>query len=115
MKQSFLIVYFLMQMSFAEFCQICRQVTRVANAKEDDLEALYERRLRKKALEKDEDKGLEVDSVDALPVKSLDGKLYYRTGLCVSLSFSFIVVLKVLLMRLFQCVALNSGMNIIIW
>uniref|UniRef100_A0A7C8Z503 CCAAT-binding factor domain-containing protein n=1 Tax=Opuntia streptacantha TaxID=393608 RepID=A0A7C8Z503_OPUST len=58
---------------------IDKQVTRVANAKEDDLEALYERRLRKKALEKDEDKGLEVDSVDALPVKSLDGKLYYRT------------------------------------
>lgn len=58
---------------------IDKQVTRVANAKEDDLEALYERRLRKKAFEKDEDKGLEVDCVDALPVKSLDGKLYYRT------------------------------------
>lgn len=58
---------------------IDKQVTRVANAKEDDLEALYERRLRKKAFEKDEDKGLEVDRVDALPVKSLDGKLYYRT------------------------------------
>lgn len=58
---------------------IDKQVTRVANANEDDLEALYERRLRKKALEKDEDKGLEVDRVDALPVKSLDGKLYYRT------------------------------------
>lgn len=60
---------------------INKHVTRVANAKEDDLEALYEKRLRKKALEKEEeeDKGLEVDRVDALPVKTLDGKVYYRT------------------------------------
>lgn len=49
--------------------------------KEDALESLYERRLRKKSLdEKNEESGLEVDPVDALPVKTLDGKLYYRTG-----------------------------------
>lgn len=59
-----------------------RHVTRVADVKEDALEALYERRLKKKALQKDkEETGLRVDPVDALPVKTLDGKLYYRTGI----------------------------------
>ncbi|KAL7217549.1 hypothetical protein ACSBR2_010915 [Camellia fascicularis] len=59
---------------------ITRHVSRVADVKEDALEFLYEKRLRKKSLEKEsEQKGLEVDRVDALPVKTLDGKLVYRT------------------------------------
>ncbi|KAI4323214.1 hypothetical protein L6164_022838 [Bauhinia variegata] len=60
---------------------ITKHVTRVANAKEDALEALYEQRSRKKAKkeEKEEESGLEVDRVDALPVKTLDGQIYYRT------------------------------------
>ena len=50
--------------------------------KEDALEALYERRLKKKAVEKQkEESALQVDRVDALPVKTLDGELYYRTGI----------------------------------
>jgi len=58
-----------------------RHVTRVADVKEDALESLYERRFKKKLIEeKNEENGLEVDRVDALPVKTLDGKLYYRTG-----------------------------------
>ncbi|KAL2897207.1 Nucleolar complex protein 3-like protein [Bienertia sinuspersici] len=59
---------------------ITKHVTRVANTKEDDLEELYEKKLRKKKLENEEEKGVEVDRVDALPVKTLDGKLYYRTA-----------------------------------
>lgn len=48
--------------------------------KEDALESLYERRLQKKSLEKaNDDDGMQVDPVDALPVKTLDGELYYRT------------------------------------
>ncbi|PSR95581.1 Nucleolar complex protein [Actinidia chinensis var. chinensis] len=59
---------------------ITRHVTRVADVKEDALESLYERRLRKKSLETEkEGNELEVDRVDALPVKTLDGKLFYRT------------------------------------
>ncbi|XP_059661855.1 nucleolar complex-associated protein 3 [Cornus florida] len=59
---------------------ITKHVKRVADVKEDALESLYEKRSRKKSVEKErEDKGLEVDPVDALPVKTLDGKLYYRT------------------------------------
>lgn len=59
---------------------ITKHVTRVADVKEDELEALYEKRLRKKVQQKESDKiGLQVDRVDALPVKTLDGKLYYRT------------------------------------
>ncbi|XAR56909.1 hypothetical protein NMG60_11037554 [Bertholletia excelsa] len=59
---------------------ITKHVTRVADVKEDDLESLYERRLRKKSLEREkEENGFEVDRVDALPVKTLDGKLYYRS------------------------------------
>ncbi|RVW89675.1 hypothetical protein CK203_036417 [Vitis vinifera] len=58
-----------------------RHVSRVANVKEDALEALYERRLKKKAAEKQkEESALQVDPVDALPVKTLDGELYYRTA-----------------------------------
>ncbi|XP_021774492.1 nucleolar complex protein 3 homolog [Chenopodium quinoa] len=58
---------------------ITKHVNRVANAKEDELEELFERRLRKKKLENKEEKGIEVNRVDALPVKTLDGKLYYKT------------------------------------
>lgn len=69
------------------FIYIQRHVSRVANVKEDALEALYERRLKKKAAEKQkEESALQVDPVDALPVKTLDGELYYRTGI---LLFSF--------------------------
>jgi nucleolar complex protein 3 len=58
-----------------------RRVTRVADAKEDALEKLYEQRRQKTALKKEkEETGLQVDRVDALPVKTLDGKVYYRTG-----------------------------------
>ncbi|PON58290.1 Nucleolar complex-associated protein [Trema orientale] len=60
---------------------ITKHVTRVADVKEDALEALYEKRLKKKQLllkDQEVDK-LEVDPVDALPVKTLDGKLLYRT------------------------------------
>ncbi|KAL6975061.1 hypothetical protein U1Q18_023856 [Sarracenia purpurea var. burkii] len=59
---------------------ITRHVNRVADVKEDALESLYEKRLKKKSLEKEKEENvLEVDRVDALPVKTLDGKLYYRT------------------------------------
>ncbi|GAB4827335.1 hypothetical protein Ancab_034222 [Ancistrocladus abbreviatus] len=58
---------------------INQHVSRIADLKEDNLEVLYEKRLRKKSLEKEEEKGVEVDPVDALPVKTLDGELYYRT------------------------------------
>lgn len=65
---------------------ITRHVTRVADLKEDALESLYEKSLRKKSKEKEEEdeNGMEVDRVDALPVKTLDGKLYYRTAQKVS-------------------------------
>ncbi|KAJ6413406.1 hypothetical protein OIU84_006244, partial [Salix udensis] len=64
---------------------ITKHVTRVADLKEDALERLYERRLQKKKLkeeeekEKEKERKIEVDRVDALPVKSLDGQVYYRT------------------------------------
>ncbi|KAK4285685.1 hypothetical protein QN277_002353 [Acacia crassicarpa] len=59
---------------------ITKHVTRVADTKEDDLEALYEKRMKKNALKKEtEESSLQVDRVEALPVKTLDGKLYYRT------------------------------------
>ncbi|KAK9275353.1 hypothetical protein L1049_022617 [Liquidambar formosana] len=60
---------------------INKHVNRVANAKGDTLEALYERRLKRKSQEKEsEEHGIQVDPVDALPVKTLDGELYYRTA-----------------------------------
>lgn len=59
-----------------------RHVTRVADAKEDALEKMYEQRMQKNALKKEkEETGLQVDRVDALPVKTLDGKIYFRTGI----------------------------------
>ncbi|TQE08763.1 hypothetical protein C1H46_005611 [Malus baccata] len=61
---------------------ITKHVTRVADVKEDALEAFYEKRLKRKSWqkEKEEDTELQVDRVDALPVKTLDGQLYYRTA-----------------------------------
>lgn len=60
---------------------ITKHVTRVADAKDDALEKLYEKRLQKNALKKEkEETGLQVDRVDALPIKTLDGKVYYRTA-----------------------------------
>lgn len=60
---------------------IDRHVNRVADAKEDELEALYERRNRKNATSQPkEEVGLQVDRADALPIKTLDGELKYRTG-----------------------------------
>lgn len=60
--------------------EIDRYVSRVADRKDDDgLEARYERRNRKSALQDSkEENGILVDSVDALPIKTLDGKLEYR-------------------------------------
>lgn len=58
-----------------------RHVNRVADVKEDALESLYEKRLRKKSLLKEKDENLlQVDPVDALPVKTPDGKIVFRTG-----------------------------------
>ncbi|CAI8583203.1 unnamed protein product [Vicia faba] len=60
---------------------ITKHVTRVADAKDDVLEKLYEQRMQKNALKKEkEETGLQVDRVDALPVKTLDGKIYFRTA-----------------------------------
>ncbi|KDP25090.1 hypothetical protein JCGZ_22625 [Jatropha curcas] len=60
---------------------ITRHVTRIADLEKDDIEAAYEKRLvRKLQKQQEEEKRLEVDPVDALPVKTLDGKLYYRTS-----------------------------------
>ncbi|KAI3810088.1 hypothetical protein L1987_19696 [Smallanthus sonchifolius] len=67
---------------------ITRHVNRVADAKEKDrsvdvkedaLEFQYEKRLRKKSLATDNIQQHEVDAVDVLPVKTLDGQVYYRT------------------------------------
>ncbi|KAJ9139611.1 hypothetical protein P3X46_030329 [Hevea brasiliensis] len=59
---------------------ITRHVSRVADLEGDDLEAAYEKRLGRKSQQKQEEEvRLQVDPVDALPVKTLDGKLYYRT------------------------------------
>ncbi|XP_075481678.1 nucleolar complex-associated protein 3 isoform X2 [Primulina tabacum] len=58
---------------------ITKHVSRVADANEGALESLYEKRLRKKLENKEkEESALEVDPVDVLPVKTLDGELYYR-------------------------------------
>lgn len=67
-------------------------MNRVADVKEDALEALYEKRLKKKALQMEqEDNKLQVDPVDVLPVKTLDGKLYYRTGTLLHISLYCLV------------------------
>lgn len=61
---------------------ITKHVTRIADLEEDDIEAAYEKRQRRKSQKQQEQEKqpeVEVDPVDALPVKTLDGKLYYRT------------------------------------
>lgn len=64
------------------FPHILRHVSRVADAKDDALEKLYEKRMQKNALKKEkEETGLQVDRVDALPIKTLDGKIHYQTGI----------------------------------
>lgn len=59
-----------------------RHVVRVAGQKEDALETLYEQRNKKTSSQKlAEEDGLKAfDPVDVLPVKTFDGKLYYRAG-----------------------------------
>ncbi|EPS60400.1 hypothetical protein M569_14401, partial [Genlisea aurea] len=58
---------------------ITKHVSRVADADEALLESIYEKRLKRKLENKVEaNTELEVDPVDALPVKTLDGQLYYR-------------------------------------
>lgn len=64
------------------FPHILRHVSLVAVAKDDALEKLYEKRMQKNALKKEkEETGLQVDRVDALPIKTLDGKIHYGTGI----------------------------------
>ncbi|KAK1411594.1 hypothetical protein QVD17_38148 [Tagetes erecta] len=46
--------------------------------KEDDLDLRYEKQLKKKSLALDNTKH-EVDTIDALPMKTLDGQVCYRT------------------------------------
>uniref|UniRef100_A0A2P2JZB5 Uncharacterized protein MANES_14G011200 n=3 Tax=Rhizophora mucronata TaxID=61149 RepID=A0A2P2JZB5_RHIMU len=60
---------------------ITEHVSRVAGLKEDALEASYEKRLGKRSRQNEEEEHgqFQVDPVDALPVKTLDGRLYYRT------------------------------------
>lgn len=53
----------------------------MADANEGALELLYEKKLRKKLENKEkEENTLEVDPIDALPLKTADGQLYYRRG-----------------------------------
>ncbi|XP_002513380.2 nucleolar complex-associated protein 3 [Ricinus communis] len=61
---------------------ITRHVARVADLDGEELEAAYEKRLKRKSQKQkkeEEENRIEVDRVDALPVKTLDGKLHYRT------------------------------------
>ncbi|GAB2241695.1 hypothetical protein Droror1_Dr00018470 [Drosera rotundifolia] len=59
---------------------INKHVTRVAEIRDDDLEALHEKRLSKRQVEKESGKDVVVDPADALPVKTLDGQLCFRIG-----------------------------------
>ncbi|KAJ8750448.1 hypothetical protein K2173_015587 [Erythroxylum novogranatense] len=62
---------------------ITKHVSRVAGLEGDDaLEASYEKRKNKKENNEkvEEENKLYVDPVDTLPVKTLDGQLYYRTS-----------------------------------
>ncbi|KAF6146888.1 hypothetical protein GIB67_018541 [Kingdonia uniflora] len=54
--------------------------SRVADAKDDTLEASYENSKRNKFSNGDpKENGIEVDRVDVLPVKTLDGKLIFKS------------------------------------
>ena len=62
-----------------------RYVGRVAGRDEGEVERLYEERQKRKATEssgkpREDDDGLEVDPVDALPTKTLQGELVYNRG-----------------------------------
>ncbi|ERN14796.1 nucleolar complex protein 3 homolog [Amborella trichopoda] len=60
---------------------ITKHVVRLADGKKEDaLESFYEKRKKKAFIENNEGNALQLDPVDALPVKTLDGKLYYRTS-----------------------------------
>ncbi|KAK4774563.1 hypothetical protein SAY86_009498 [Trapa natans] len=58
---------------------ITKHVNRIADVEEDALEALYEKRRKKEAALQKEKAVAQIDPVDALPVKTLDGQIYYRT------------------------------------
>uniref|UniRef100_A0A7N0UTD6 Nucleolar complex protein 3 homolog n=1 Tax=Kalanchoe fedtschenkoi TaxID=63787 RepID=A0A7N0UTD6_KALFE len=60
---------------------ITRHVSRVADMKEDELEALYEKRRMKKSMadNNNEKSGVQVDPSNALPIKNFDGTLQYIT------------------------------------
>ncbi|XP_050367718.1 nucleolar complex-associated protein 3 [Argentina anserina] len=64
-------------LSTLDTTSITKHVTRVADVKEDTLEALYEQRRKKSSLKEKESSGIEVDPVDALPIKDLSGNLHY--------------------------------------
>lgn len=53
----------------------------MANKSEDEVERLYERKNRNAAPLDSLENDLHVDPVDALPIKTLDGKLQYRTSM----------------------------------
>eukprot|EP01018_Ginkgo_biloba_P030127 Gb_30924 [translate_table: standard] len=61
---------------------ITKQVVRLSDDQNGDaLESYYEKRLKKNSsLGEGDNSGLKVDPVDVLPVKTLSGKLYYKTG-----------------------------------
>ncbi|KAG6405162.1 hypothetical protein SASPL_132748 [Salvia splendens] len=66
-------------MSKIDTPSLTKHVSRVADANEGALELLYEKKLRKKFENKEkEENTLEVDPIDALPLKTADGQLYYR-------------------------------------
>lgn len=68
------------------FAWVKRHVGRIADRKEDALEAQYEKRNRQKHHENPSQEGkLQVDPVDALPIK-IDGELKYRRGNLIYLS-----------------------------
>lgn len=53
----------------------------MADAKEGDLELLYEKRVKRKMeIQEKEESAMEVDPVDVLPVKWPDGTLHYKPG-----------------------------------
>lgn len=63
-----------------------RYVGRTANQDEAEVERLYEERNKRKATDasrrpREEDDDLEVDPVDALPIKTLQGELVYNKGI----------------------------------
>ncbi|XP_004294064.1 PREDICTED: nucleolar complex protein 3 homolog [Fragaria vesca subsp. vesca] len=64
-------------LSTLDTTSITKHVTRVADVKEDTLEALYEQRRKKSSQKEKEGSGIEVDPVDALPIKDSSGNLHY--------------------------------------